>query len=399
MMGQIRLSSWMQGILVVVISCLTTAVHATTINSNAVAAAFPLANPPGQGVFFFPDEPDDWLLVGTAAGSFGTTVSVNSGFELGAHLPLDGMVPTAGGGQGPDLSGVTKPTGAATPTIGIGLNGDTALTNTSGTFNFQTIDGDGLLNNVTGRSGVYGNTGVQCSQGTGPCTDGNSNTFFNTAGTFPMPNTLLSTSNGINAGNAATLSDLRDGLDDAKTNIPLLPSGGNLPSGSFNMDLTINLTDSGVHVLDVGGSDDWDLGNFDIVVNGPADSFLIVRIGEGVNMLTSNSWIGIGSGGIGVNNVLFFTDQDNNNGHFNFQNTVFNGVAFWDLSDFDGADLAVDNAQGCAQFIAEQIVMNDVRLNWCGASPVPSLNMIPEPSASYLLLAAGVMVTFVRRRR
>ena len=380
---------------------LTSGLYAgTSLNSLAVANNFPDA----VTGFEFPDEPREWLLIGTAPGSFGTTVSVNSGFELGAHLPLDGAIPTSGGGQGPDLSSVTKPTGAADPSIGIGLNGDTALTSNTGKFNFQTLDGDGLLNAVMGRSGVYGDTGVQCSQAAGPCTDGNSNTYFDSAGTFPMPNTLLSTSNGINAGTSTTLSDLRDGLAHARTNIPLLSSGGLLPGGTFTMDLTINLQDAGVHVLDVGGSNDWDLGNFDIVINGPSDAFLIVRIAEGVNMLTSNSWIGIGSGGIGQNNVLFYTDQDNNNGHFDFQNTLFNGVAFWDLSDFDGADLKVDNGQGCAQFVGEQIVMNDVRFSFCGADPPsnvpvpepPSNVPVPEPATLSLLALVGLMT--LRRR-
>ena len=116
-------------------------------------------------------------------------------------------------------------------------------------------------------------------------------------------------------------------------------------------------------------------------------------------MLTSNSWIGIGDGGIGMSKVLFFTDQNNNNGHFNFQNTVFNGVSFWDLSDFDGADLAVDNGQGCAQFVAEQIVMNDVRFNSCGARPEPVIN--PEPQSLLLVLIglSGILWTGRRNPR
>ena len=91
---------------------LTSGLYAgTSLNSLAIANNFPDA----VTGFEFPDEPREWLLIGTAPGSFGTTVSVNSGFELGAHLPLDGAIPTSGGGQGPDLSSVTKPTGAADP--------------------------------------------------------------------------------------------------------------------------------------------------------------------------------------------------------------------------------------------------------------------------------------------
>ena len=67
-------------------------------------------------------------------------------------------------------------------------------------------------------------------------------------------------------------------------------------------------------------------------------------------MITSNSWIGIGGGGIGTNNVLFYTNQTDTDNHFSFNNPVFKGVSFWDLSR-TGADLSLSNGQGCAQFV------------------------------------------------
>jgi PEP-CTERM motif len=370
-----------------------------TLNSTKVVATS----------FSFTGGSSDWLLVGTAPGSVGTTVSVNSGFELGAHLPLDGLVPTDGS---PDIGDVSKPTGALDPTIGIGMNGDTALTSTSGTFNFESIDGDGWLDSngngvqdpgETGRSGVYGDTGVQCSQATGPCTSGdNDDTYYNSTGTFPMPDTLLSSSNGIQAGDETTLEDLRDYLAMMALYIPTLDSSGTLTGGTFGEDLYIDLTASGLYVLDVADDGDWDLGNYDIIIDGLASSFLIIRIPDGVNMKTSNSWIGVGDGGIGLTNVLFYTAQDSNSGHFNFNNTVFNGVSFWDLSG-TGADLAVSNGQGCAQFIADQIVMNNVRLNNCGFSgetfdEPPDDVPVPEPS-SLVLLGTGLAAAVGRWRR
>jgi hypothetical protein len=367
-----------------------TAQAATITLNSPILTSFPFA---------FPTQPANWLLIGTGSVGSGTTVSVNSGFELGAHLPLDGQVPTLGGGQGPNLSGVTQPAGSVDPAIGIGRNGDTALTSATGTFNFQTIDGDGRLGATTGRSGIYGDTGVQCSQGTSGCTAGNSNTFYNSTGTFPMPNTPLSTSNGIVAGTASTFTTLRNELATARTNIPLLASNGTVPGGTFSSDLFINLVNPGIHVLDVPAGSDWNLGNFDIVVNGPPGSFLVVRVPQGVNMLTSNSWIGIGSGGIGTNNVLFFTAQNNNNAHFNFSNTVFNGVSFWDLSTGTfgaGSDLSLSNGQGCAQFVSEQIVMNNVRLNNCGFTA--TVSSVPEP-ATMTLLTTGLAAFAVRRWR
>ena len=360
-----------------------------TFNSTTSLATLPFA---------YPGLTDDWLLIGTAAGSFGTTVSVNSGFELGAHLPLDGLVPTDGS---PDIGDVTKPAGATSPSIGIGRNGDTALTNVTGTFNFQDIDGTGKLGTTTARSGIYGDTGVQCSQGlgSGDCIAGNSNNFFNSAGTFPMPNSPLSSANGIVAGTSATLTGLRNELTTFQTNIPLLPSSGTLTGGTFSGDLTINLLNAGIHVLDVSAiGGDWNLGNFDIVVNGPANAYLIIRLADGINMLTSNSWIGTGTGGIGTNNILFYTDQNNNNGHFNFNNTVFNGVSFWDLSG-TGSDLAVSNGQGCAQFVSDQIVMNNVRFNNCAFTPtITTTRQTPEP-ATLVMLSTGLVAAGLRYRR
>lgn len=223
-----------------------------------------------------------------------------------------------------------------------------------------------------------------------------------------MPGTLLSDTNGIVAGDGSTLLDLRAALDAATTNIELLPSSGTIAGGTLTEDLVINLTDSGLHVLDIANtSDDFDLGNFDIVINGLVDSFLIVRIPDGVNMLTSNSWIGIGTGGIGLNNVLFFTDQENDSdAHFSLQNVVLNGVSFWDLSGA-GADLQVDNGQGCAQFIGDQIGMNDVRFNNCAFNYTYSIPPDPEPpqpvpepgNLSLLLLGSGVFVAVHRRGR
>ena len=62
--------------------------NASTFNSVAVETDVPFAA----------QESSEWLLIGAGNGGFGTTVSVNTGFELGAHLPLDGAVPTNGGG-------------------------------------------------------------------------------------------------------------------------------------------------------------------------------------------------------------------------------------------------------------------------------------------------------------
>ena len=209
---------------------------------------------------------------------------------------------------------------------------------------------------------------------------------------FPLddPDDLLSTSNGIVQGD---LQPLVDELAAARTAIPLLSLSGTLPGGALSSDWTIVLSDPGFYVLDVAPvpnseSTDWDLGIYDILIDGVAGSSLIIRF-DGFNMLTSDSFIGIGDGGIGLHNVLFYTDRgddlpDPDTGtHYAFNgNTVFNGVAFWDLSATYSTTKIGGNSQGCVQLIGDSIVLNNVRYNNCAFNPTS----VPEPST--LLLPA-----------
>ena len=358
----------------------------------------------------------DWLLVGTSSVGVGEAVSGDSGWELGAHLPLDEKVPT---NLGPDVGGVTLPAGAADVGIGIGGNGDTAVTDPAGTFDFQNFEGPSRFNEDNGRSGIYGDTGVMCAGPAaltgdpgGGCIAGNSNSYFydtdlTPAGMdheFPLddPDDLLSTSNGIVQGD---LQPLVDELAAARTAILLLGLSGTLPGGALSSDWTIVLSDPGFYVLDVAPvpnseSTDWDLGIYDILIDGVAGSSLIIRF-DGFNMLTSDSFIGIGDGGIGLHNVLFYTDRgddlpDPDTGtHYAFNgNTVFNGVAFWDLSATYSTTKIGGNSQGCVQLIGDSIVLNNVRYNNCAFNPTS----VPEPS-TLLLLGTGLGAVAYRRRR
>ena len=363
-------------------------------------------------------ETPDWLLVGTSNVGVGEATSGDSGWELGAHLPLDGDVPT---NAGPDVGGVTLPAGAAEVGIGIGGNDDTTITDPTGTFDFQNFDGDSLFDGVEGRSGIYGDTGVMCAGPAaltgdpgGGCIAGNSNSYFydtdlTPAGMdhkFPLDlsgTTLLSTSNGIVQGD---LQPLQDELAAARTAIPLLGSSGTLPGGDLFSDWTIVLSDPGFYVLDVvpdpalySADTDWNLHDFDILIDGVAGSSLIIRF-DGFNLLTSNSFIGIGDNGIGLNNVLFYTDRGDDEPpdtgtHYGFNgNTVFNGVAFWDLSATYSTLKIGGNSQGCVQFIGDSIVLNNVRYNNCAFNPTS----VPEPS-TLLLLGTGLGAVAYRRRR
>ena len=342
------------------------------------------------------------------------------------------QVPTNGGGQGPDVGGVTLPTGftdgggttaagAAAVGIGIGLNGDTALTDTTGTFAFSDINGDSLFMGAVGASGIYGDTGIQCSQTVVGCDSGGSNNNYSSTATFPNT-TPLAVGNGlVGDPTGMVLDPLRAEMTAASAAIAGFGSSGTLTSQTLLMDWYIKLDNPGLHVIDVINPNgvNLDLGDFDIVIDGVADSSVIFRVPDETNVETSNSFIGIGTRGIGLNNVLFYTDQANEDTHFNLQNLVVNGVAFWDFSDFNGSaegpPLNVSNAQGCAQFIGGRIDLQNVRFNNCffggtgpgtpgpgpgPGTPGPGTGAVSEPSSVLLFgLAMGAWARYTQRRR
>jgi len=125
--------------------------------------------------------------------------------------------------------------------------------------------------------------------------------------------------------------------------------------------------DPGLNVIDVdtGGGVDFLLDNSNIVINGFENSFAIIRIPNDANFIISNGNVLVGDvKGMGLNNVVFYSDRPDNNQHFNFDNTILNGIAFWSL-DERGGEININNAQGCTQLIADKINLNDVRFTRC----------------------------------
>ncbi len=355
----------------------------------------------------------EWLIIAMGPENalngqpgVGTGQNTND-FELGANKA---PVP-APSSFGPGLLGNVPniPMNARVVGTGICGKGNIAITNPTGRFNLQDV-------------GVYGNIGVRTAANRTFANNGTQNSFFNDPNMYP--NTFTSsgfTNPGVNrniggtgsvvnpndavqstrmdANNFAGVNGnhdftaLRSELAGARTLINAMASTTTLnvsgSGGTINTHQTFNLA-PGLNVIDIQtGGNDFKIENANFVVQGGADSFAIFRLPSNRNMLVSNANILVGDGGIGLNNVLFYTDRGNNNQHFNFNNTVLNGISFWSLG-LAGGEININNAQGCVQLVADKVTLNDVRFCGCGFN-------IPAPSAAALL---GVgMLGLVRRRR
>ena len=381
-----------------------------------------------DGIPFPTIESSQFLLIGLGPENdlgtqpgIGQAVNVNN-FELGANkAPVPSTSDFLNSGGGPGLLGNVPdiPLNAKPLYTGICGNGNIAITSADGVFNLQDV-------------GVYADLGILTAQSASNADAGTQNSFMNDPEQFP--NTFVSsgfTNPGVNnniggtglfvnpgdadqstridAGNFAGVTggvdftDLLNELTTARTVIPGLAQTDTLDTsgngGKISTDTTIDLP-GGLSVIDiVTGGSDFLLENSNLVIDGPQDASAIFRVPDDANFLISNGNILIGSSGIELGSVLFFSDREDNAQHFNFDNTILNGVAFWTL-EMTGGEIVINNAQGCTQLIADKINLNDVRFCKCGfhvpppggGDPPP----IPEPAGLGLL---GVVLLAARKRR
>lgn len=381
-------------------------------------------------VMFDTTESSPYLIISRNVKSGNTDVSTNN-FELGANkapVPANTSFIDSGGGptlEGavPDLPGNHKPVDQ-----GIGGHGNIAVTDPSGEFKLQDV-------------GVYADPGIGIRMAApNESFNKSSNAFFNDPNMFPNSfntgtqmglnvnpndadqNTRIDPSGGGHPSDNVGMTygfdftDLLTELSDARTAINGLSvtnvldvSGGNAGelengssiTGAGSASLTVGAANSlsgptitfnaapGLNVIDiVTGSNDFLVNNANFVVDGPAGSTVIFRLMGTDNMLITNSNVLLGNSGIGMNNVLFYSNNGSEATHFNMNNTIINGVAFWSLNE--SGTIGISNAQGSTQLIADLVVLSDVRLTrW---------SFIPEP-ASFALLGLGGLVVAGRRRR
>ena len=306
-------------------------------------------------------ESQRYLLIGN---SINDSV-LASNFEIGANqssTPQSGLT----------LAEPFPPPNTLPVGMGITNDGNVAVVDSNGQFNFSDLD-------------IFADPaiGVQCAGSAGNCNNDDSNTTFNGLA-FPA--------NGLTGG--VDFTNLTSELDTARTEInglaatstiDLTSSGGKISGGTT----TVNLV-AGLNIIDIitntSGETDFLLENANFVIDGGADSSVIFRVEDDANMLVSQSAILVGDSGIGLDDVMFFSDKDDNDTHFGLSNVVLNGIAFWDLSEFaDPSEINFNNVQGCTQAVGNKLnTGQNVRLTRCGFAPVP------EPNTG-LLLALGLV--------
>lgn len=399
--------------------------------SSAGATTLPFSN----------DEIANYLLVGMGpVNDVGMAVGVGqasntNNFELGANkapVPSTDDFLDGGSSGGPNLASSVPPLPSGIEPVpqGITNDGNVAITHPGGVFNFQDV-------------GVYADLGIRCAAGTAAaCDDGTQNSFFNDPNQFPNTfNIGTQTGNTVNPGAAdqttridannfagvtanVDFTILLGQLAEARTDIPALlatsvldvsAAGGTIKPDTFD-DITetgsialstvgadtlvISLLGPGLHVIDVDtGGNDFKLESANLVIDGPADALVIVRLpsdGNGTtneNFLISNANVLVGDGGIGLFGALFFSNRPDNGQHYNFSNTIINGVAFWSLG-MEGGEINISNAQGCTQLISDKITLNDVRFSRCSFG-----FQVPEPGSLALLALGGAALAVGPARR
>ena len=278
---------------------------------------------------------------------------------------------------------------------------------------------------------TFGEAGVYCADGASECSQGVSNSAYNLPGypndiegnqwTVPIPN-ASKLGPGIGVVGDVDFTELNNELAAVKSEIASLGpvtqiidlGGGSLQPGENgvvsgacddpnNCSIYTTTLESGLNVIDVTADGDINVNFVNWVIDGPSDAFAIFRIPDGKNFKVSQSNILAGSGLGSLNQLVFASLNTTNGEHFNVNNAIVNGVAFWSLfghkeglPEMSVGEINWNNVQGCTQAIAGKINLNDVRLNQCGPG------VIPVPAALPLLitgLASFVGFGFASRRK
>lgn len=222
-------------------------------------------------------------------------------------------------------------------------------------------------------------------------------------------NAVLDLTHSSNAGK------LDGGWEGNSDNFSTASTSGPISASSVDETFTITLLEAGLTIIDVlTDGNTFLLQNMNLVIDAvdPLAQVIFRLPGstghEETNdedppqiMDISNANVLAGNG-IGKHNIMFYTDAQANGVFFSFDNTILNGITFWDLG-FSGGGIHINNAQGSVQLVADFVNLQDVRFDrWAfdaAVTPPPVVDPVPEPSSFLLLGFGGLALIGYRRRR
>jgi hypothetical protein len=228
------------------------------------------------------------------------------------------------------------------------------------------------------------------------------------------PNGVLPSATAAMAALRGELESVERFVTDLAPEVTLRPGAG-LPTqqgienvGVFEMNIDPNDTNGdGIAVIDIlidNGNSDFKLTNSNWIIESARGTFAIFRIRGGSNLVLNQSSILVGDGIVGNGGnpaagmgpavthlgAIFVKAGSYSNGAggrntgeslqsgdtvFSFNDTVVNGVGFYDLIAFRNnaaasrdngkTELKINNGQGCAQFVSPKINFNNVRFERC----------------------------------
>jgi protocatechuate 3,4-dioxygenase beta subunit len=384
----------------------------------------------GGGLPVSTSQMEKFLLIGTTSNAIAKAVNVQNG-DLGADVivlsteindnvdfDLDDVFLNNAGARWVNVNNTpnNQPDylpGAAKVGEGVSWTGDVALTSPNAAFDMSNVE-------------LFGQVGVVADSSNPVSSVSNSLFFPNGVGTGVSPPVggLALPPNGVTANADAAMLALRgelDAFENYVTNLvpeKTLVGGVDLPDFSgiedvpyfeLNVD-PFDTNNDGLAVIDIlidNGNSDFKLTNSNWVIESTKGTLAIFRIRGGSNLVLNQSTILKGDGILGNSDAgppanpanddlgaIFIKANDYKNAAntgtnpgeplnsgdtvFSFNDTVLNGVAFYDLIAFDEqnsdvefdngtTELKINNGQGCAQFIAPKINFNNVRFERCDA--------------------------------
>ena len=367
-------------------------------------------------------ETNKYLLIGSTSNDIAKAVNVQNG-DLGANIivlstdiddnvdfDLDDVFLNNAGSVWVDVDNAysTNPDylpGAAQISERVSWSGDIALTSPTAAFDMSNVE-------------LYGQIGV-IADSVNPASSVSNTEFFSFGLGDGFDNTgqgLAIPSNGVNSNADTAMAALRGELENLEEFVTELATEATLilpsPNGIVNVDVLELLVDpfdvngDGVAVIDINtGSNDFSITNSNWIIESENGTFALFRILGDSNLVLNQSTIVIGDGtfgnggiaGAGFGNpsvslgAIFVKASKFKNAQgsyhsgesltssdtvLSFNDTVLNGVGFYDLvafaeenmspaSDNGTTELKINNGQGCSHFISPKINFSNVRFERC----------------------------------